>query len=379
MIQRGFRTRSDASDDRSRADARPSRPPNRSSAWRAPRGSSRPGSRAGAIEARSPRRRGSWRAGAGPAGSGSTTTRATLPRFFGVGPSGQVQVVSVSGAQAVDWEDIERDHTAAGDGLWLADIGDNLVNRPNVELYRVPEPAAGTGAVAATRLTLTYPDGPHNAEALLRDPATGTLFILTKEPGISRIYTFTPPASGGGQRTPPARRALPGRCVARRARDRSRRVARPFADRRADLWRAVALPAAPRPVRPRRGQPCRVPHAVEVQGEAIGFLPDSRGYATISEGRLASHRAVPRRGPEASLITRARRWGAPCWAPDLSPGPPPGKPPTSSERDSQRRRFDRDAPDSARSPWATCYRRNHSRVIHPQHGDNLCGPTVDTR
>jgi hypothetical protein len=210
------------------------------------------------------------------------------PRFFGVGPSGQVQVVSVSGARAVDWEDIEGDHTAAGDGLWLADIGDNLVNRPNVVLYRVPEPAAGTPSVVAATLTLTYPDGPHNAEALVRDPASGTLFILTKEPGISRIYAFTPSAAGGGS----GRLQLvghfrvgvsPGELVtgADVAPDRSSIAVRTYGA----LWlyqlrRGQSVPDA------LRGSPCRVPHAPEVQGEAVGFLPDSRGYATISEGRL---------------------------------------------------------------------------------------------
>jgi len=33
-----------------------------------------------------------------------------------------------------------------------------------------------------------------------------------------------------------------------------------------------------------RTDPCEGPHAVERQGEAVGFLANSRGYATISEG-----------------------------------------------------------------------------------------------
>lgn len=211
-----------------------------------------------------------------------------VPRFFGVGPSGQVQVVRVTGARAIDWEDIAADHTTVGDGLWLADIGDNLGVRPNVVLYRVPEPAAATSSVAAASLTLEYPDGPHNAEALLRDPATGTLIILTKEPGLSRMYTFVPPATGGGSgRLQGVGRfrvgVTPGALVtaADVSPDRSTIAVRTYGE----VWlyqvrQGQSLPDA------LRSAPCQAPHAAEVQGEGIGFLLDSHGYATISEGRL---------------------------------------------------------------------------------------------
>ncbi|MBT6149832.1 MAG: hypothetical protein HOH74_30615, partial [Gemmatimonadetes bacterium] len=32
-------------------------------------------------------------------------------------------------------------------------------------------------------------------------------------------------------------------------------------------------------------EPCRVPLGPELQGEAVAFLPDGRGYVTVSEGR----------------------------------------------------------------------------------------------
>jgi hypothetical protein len=98
----------------------------------------------------------------------------------------------VNGASAVDWEDI-----AIGPGpvrgksyLFLGDIGDNSWNRKDVVVYRVEEPkitGAGlhqTGSSKAIRLR--YPDGPHDAEALLVHPVTGTIYIVTKARGKDR-------------------------------------------------------------------------------------------------------------------------------------------------------------------------------------------------
>ncbi len=93
----------------------------------------------------------------------------------------------VTGADAVDWEDI-----AIGPGprrgrwyLYIGDIGDNQRRREQVVVYRVeePRPAAcesGCATGAATAIRLRYPDGPHNAEALLIHPATSELYIVTK-------------------------------------------------------------------------------------------------------------------------------------------------------------------------------------------------------
>jgi hypothetical protein len=100
----------------------------------------------------------------------------------------------VAGATADDWEDI-----AAGPGpeagvnyLYLGDIGDNGTDRDEVVVFRVPEPAIiPTDASSskesprttepATPIFLKYPDGKHNAEALMIHPQTGDLYIVTKE------------------------------------------------------------------------------------------------------------------------------------------------------------------------------------------------------
>jgi len=137
-------------------------------------------------------------------------------------------VWQVAGASAYDWEDM-----AAGPGpvagknyLYIGDIGDNAEKRPEVIVYRVPEPVVSTGNNAkaktfstepAEAIHLRYPDGSHDAEALLVHPITGTIYIVTKilfgNPGIyeaatplkagatitlSRIGTLSVPSLLGG-------------------------------------------------------------------------------------------------------------------------------------------------------------------------------------
>ena len=115
----------------------------------------------------------------------------------------------VTGASAQDWEDI-----AAGPGpragtnyLYIGDIGDNNGRRNEVIVYRVLEPTIGkieppkgktTATEPAEEIRLRYPDGSHNAEALLIHPKTGNLYIATKVPfGYSGIYEAQAPLTAG--------------------------------------------------------------------------------------------------------------------------------------------------------------------------------------
>jgi hypothetical protein len=112
----------------------------------------------------------------------------------------------VSGAAAYDWEDI-----AAGPGpipgtnyLYIGDIGDNAGRRSQIIVYRVPEPTITAAEVGMKRsnahltetaeiIRLRYPDGKHNAEALMVHPVTGKIYIVTKiEFGNAGVYEADP-------------------------------------------------------------------------------------------------------------------------------------------------------------------------------------------
>ena len=106
-------------------------------------------------------------------------------RVFTVDPrsGGTVGVTSWSG----DPVDVEAVAPAGGARVWVADIGDNQLARSAVEVLRVP---IGRGDVEASpeAYELVYPDGPHDAEALLAHPVSGQLFIVTKGVFAAGVY-----------------------------------------------------------------------------------------------------------------------------------------------------------------------------------------------
>jgi hypothetical protein len=99
----------------------------------------------------------------------------------------------VQGAQNVDWESIATYKDQSGQcSLILGDTGDNDETRPEVELYRVPEPIASTETATSDSLNplltepvetmrFSYPDGSNDAEAALVHPWTGDIYVVTKK------------------------------------------------------------------------------------------------------------------------------------------------------------------------------------------------------
>jgi len=90
-------------------------------------------------------------------------------------------VVRVEAAENVDWEAMARARCGNADCLYAADVGDNRERRASVQIYRIREPVAGKDTVARPNaiLTVTYPDNPHNVEAILVTPAQD-VFLITK-------------------------------------------------------------------------------------------------------------------------------------------------------------------------------------------------------
>lgn len=120
-------------------------------------------------------------------------------------------IFRVNGAEARDWEDM-----AAGPGpqanksyLYIGDIGDNDEKRDEIVVYRVPEPALSATTRKFTRarpgstepaeaIRLRYPDGKHDAEALLVHPTTGHIYIVNKVPIANPVvYEATAPFTPG--------------------------------------------------------------------------------------------------------------------------------------------------------------------------------------
>lgn len=211
-------------------------------------------------------------------------------RFFAIGPAGEDQgTFDVAGATAIDWEDMARGpcDDPKKSCLYFGDIGDNGAARATYALYRVEEPpslGAGPHTTTAETFTFKYPDGPHDAEALLVHP-DGRVFIVTKTARTSRLYAFPTPLDPRGTTTlslvgdveiPDLLPLVTGGDI-RPSGDGV--LLRTYASvwfypvpKGGDLGAALAT------------SPVAVPAPSEPQGEAIAWTAAGDGYRTLSEG-----------------------------------------------------------------------------------------------
>jgi len=206
----------------------------------------------------------------------------------------------LSGASAVDWEDI-----AVGPGpnsgthyLYVADIGDNLNFRSTIKVYRVPEPVVNTqkpgGTVTLTgaqTITLAYPDGPRDAETLMID-TNGDLYIVTKRvSAVGRVYRAAFPQATSGTVTLQFLASIPWGATNGNGGATGGDIS---ADGRAVIVRRLSgfTPAATLWKRPLGSnlwdvfaQPgCDLAMPAQPQGEAICFSPFDFTLHTLSEG-----------------------------------------------------------------------------------------------
>ena len=213
-------------------------------------------------------------------------------RAFGVSYDGADDggVWELAGVDAQDWEDM-----AIGPGpdagisyLFLADIGDNAAQRQEIEVHRVVEPGPwGSGGVIdeVDSFTLTYPDGPHNAESFLVDPQSGDWYVITKaDDGVAQVFRTPAPDD-------PARTVVLEQVAAIDLTPYGSLAT--AADVSAD-GSLVAIRTYPlvliyprQPGEPLESafdaEPCSPPTEPEAQGEAFTFVGND-GYITISEG-----------------------------------------------------------------------------------------------
>jgi len=206
----------------------------------------------------------------------------------------------VAGAEAFDWEDM-----AAGPGpragepyLYLGDIGDNLDQRQEIVVYRIPEPVAGGGGPVPTTaspamtapaeaLRLRYPDGPHNAEALAVHPTNGDLYVISKDAQSAKVFKAAAPLDpskvapmiqvgtirlGAGARglevITGADISPDGRRVALATYSQGYELELPAGQDFDDIWTARPVPVALGP---------------RLQGEAVAYRLDGRALLTTSE------------------------------------------------------------------------------------------------
>jgi hypothetical protein len=219
------------------------------------------------------------------------------PHLYAINSKGQLLAkFLVSGAKAVDWEDL-----ASGPGpdgkpaLYIADTGNNSLSRSELTLYRVAEPnlskVSASGAVtgetgSAEAFPFRYPDGKHDAEALFVDPQSGRPYLVTKKMAPPcAVYRFPLPLQPSKTVT---LEKVTGRAVKEIAQlalvtgaatspDGKRVVIRTYFTA-LELTRPTGAFEAIFNSEP---QPIKIP--LEQQGEAISYTADGKALVTTSE------------------------------------------------------------------------------------------------
>jgi hypothetical protein len=206
--------------------------------------------------------------------------------------------VTVTGVDAHDWEDMgigPCDSTS--DCLFIGDIGDNDQRRRTIELVVLRERATFPAAVAPDyRVTMRYPDGAHNAEALAVHP-NGSVYIATKDPVRLQLFRLKPEQwrSGTGVQTLEQVLAwdwaslLPGSLALGRVAtamditaDGKRFIILTYVET-AEFFIDLSKPIPEQSTWREGRQYRRIPITTLEQEEAIAWLPDGRGFLYDTE------------------------------------------------------------------------------------------------
>lgn len=217
--------------------------------------------------------------------------------------AGLLGLLRVAGLDTRDAEAMAVGPCGPGDPAtcaYVGDIGDNGRRRDSVRVWRFVEPdlsgGVPPGETGADAISLTYPDEPWNAEAMLVD-AAGVPHLLTKAPfdeqagiaGPARLYSAQAWGDGSlallGELTPPP----PGTPLAAQVVGNVVTAADRHGDRvLIRTYDALVEYVAPAPGAPLAGLPswpsAQIPGPLLLQAEAVAYTADGSGFLTVSEG-----------------------------------------------------------------------------------------------
>jgi hypothetical protein len=154
-------------------------------------------------------------------------------------------------------------------------------------IYRLEEPMAATDTVQLVdKIAFFYPDGSHNAEAMLVDPATKDIYIITKTDLKSKIFKLAYPYSTTAMNPVTDVGTLPyNYAVSAALSPGGNEIVVKTYDAIYDYPRKTG-----ETILQALGniKPVSLPYQPEPQGEAIVFANSDTGFYTLSEKGLAS-------------------------------------------------------------------------------------------
>lgn len=195
----------------------------------------------------------------------------------------------LEGASSIDWEDMTigagPDNTQSY--IYVGDIGDNRAQRASCTIYRLVEPdLTGINLPPSTSISdyesidYIYEDGARDAEALMVDPLTKDIFIVSKREPSNIVYKLAYPQNTTAMDTAVLVAVLPYTFIT--AGDISADGTEVLLKNYLNVyyWKKESNESL-EDLFKRAGT--RLNYTAEPQGEAIAFSTDGTSYLTVSE------------------------------------------------------------------------------------------------
>ena len=190
-------------------------------------------------------------------------------------------VCHLKGVKNRDWEDITLGTIEGKTFIYVGDIGDNLAQYSSKLIYRFEEPVFESGEITIEEIktiTVFLSDGGRDTEAMMIDPLTNDLYLVSKREDSVHLYHAAFPYSDSLTMNKVAQLPFNSIVAANISSNGKEILMKDYPNvyywKREEGQSVVELLKQP---------PIALPYDMEEQGEAICFAIDGKGYYTVSE------------------------------------------------------------------------------------------------
>jgi len=194
-----------------------------------------------------------------------------------------IKRIYIKGAFNRDWEDITTGTgpVAGNDYLYIAETGDNTATFSEYFIYRMMEPSLTEDTIYTwDKISFHYPDNSHDVEAIISDPATNDILLITKKDSLSKIFRLPYPQNTSTVNLAIEEGAMKitGACSAAISPDGKEILVKNYTN--IYYWKRKDGESITSAL---KRMPLTLGYVLEPQGEAVCFKNDNSGFYTLSE------------------------------------------------------------------------------------------------
>jgi hypothetical protein len=194
-----------------------------------------------------------------------------------------VMTCTLAGIKNRDWEDLAIAIESDTSYLYVGDIGDNEARFPYKVIYRFVEPVLTTDKFLIKdfdTLVFKLDDGVRDTEALMIDPLTNSMFIVSKREQKNRLYEISKPFHTTDTTLAEFKEELPLSWIvaADISADGTEVLMKDYDN--IFYWKRAGSESIPELL---KTKPTILKYEREPQGEAIAWNRDGSGFYTLSE------------------------------------------------------------------------------------------------